>query len=52
MKKRNIFLSAALVLVGILAFCSAIDKAAELKEYQKTKDKDTIRQQILENYKE
>ena len=36
MKKRNIFLSAALVLVGILAFCSAIDKAAELKEYQKT----------------
>ena len=23
-----------------------------LKEYQKTKDKDTIRQQILENYKE
>lgn len=36
MKKRNIFLSVALVLVGILVFCSAIDKAAELKEYQKT----------------
>lgn len=36
MKKRNIFISAALVLVGILAFCFAINKAAELKEYQKT----------------
>lgn len=36
MKKRNIFISVALVLVGILAFCFAINKAAELKEYQKT----------------
>ena len=36
MKKRNIFISTALVLVGILAFCFAINKAAELKEYQKT----------------
>ena len=34
MKKRNIFISTALVLVGILAFCFAINKAAELKEYQ------------------
>lgn len=35
MRKRNIFISAALVLVGIFAFCFAINKAAELKESQK-----------------